>query len=156
MRKMSLSEWASVAEIVGATAVVISLIFVVASVNRNTEAITSQVGDASYAAIRELNLSLVNNPELLDITLKAVTDLESLSEIELERYKVWLHIYLDLWERFYDWDQSGLMRNDPSGWNDYFSAWTRRHVTRELWDQVKWQFTEPGFREQVELALADE
>jgi hypothetical protein len=63
MRKLSLSEWASAAEIVGAFAVVVSLVFVIASVDRNTAAITAQVGDASYEAIRELNLNLLNNPE---------------------------------------------------------------------------------------------
>jgi hypothetical protein len=36
---------------------------VIASVDRNTAAITAQVGDASYEAIRELNLNLLNNPE---------------------------------------------------------------------------------------------
>ena len=154
MRKMNLSEWASAAEIIGAFAVVISLIFVVSSVDRNTAAITSQVGDASYEAIRDLNLNLLNNEELFDITTRAAADLDSLDQIELQKYKIWLHIYLDLWERFYDWDNSGVIKNNPSGWNDYFSAWTRRYVTRELWDDIKWQFTDPGFNEQVELALS--
>jgi len=154
MRKLSLAEWASVAEITGAFAVVISLIFVVASVDRNTAAITSQVGDTSYEAIRELNLTLLDNPELFDITVRAVENLDNLDESELEKYKLWLHINLDLWERFYDWDRSGVIDRNSGGWHEYFSAWTTRHLTRELWDDIKWKFTDADFNAQVESALA--
>jgi hypothetical protein len=153
MRKLSLSEWASVAEVAGAIAVVISLVFVVLSVERNTAAITSQVGDASYEAVRELNLLLLNNPELYNITAKAAANLDSLDETELAKYKIWVHVYIDLWERFYDWDTSGVIGDDYGGWHEYFSEWTSRHVTRELWDDIKWQFTNPEFNKQVELAL---
>ena len=154
MRKLSLSEWASAAEIVGAFAVVISLVFVISSVNRNTAAITAQVGDASYEAIRELNLNLLNNPELFDITLRAAASLDNLDNTELEKYKLWLHINLDVWERFYDWDRSGVIDKDSGGWHDYFSAWTKRYVTKEIWNDIKWEFTDPEFNAQVELALS--
>ncbi len=118
MRKLNLSEWASLAEIIGAFAVVISLLLVVSSLDRNTTAIQAQVGDASYAAVREVNLDLLNNPELFDITLRAVESLDSLDEAEMEKYKVWLHVNLDLWERQYDWEVSGLIQNDgiDRGW----------------------------------------
>lgn len=155
MRKLSLSEWASFAEIMGAFAVVISLILVVASVDRNTAAISAQVSDASYAAVREVNLDLLNNPELFDITLRAAESLDNLDETELEKYKAWLHIYLDLWERHYSWELTGLMELTDQGWNTYFSAWTKRYVTRELWSDIKWQYPDPRFNEQVELALLE-
>ena len=155
MRKLSLSDWASLAEVAGAIAVVISLVFVVLSLDRNTAAITSQVGDTSYEAIRELNLLLLSNPELFEITTKAAADIDSLDANELEKYKIWVHVYIDLWERFYDWDVSGVIGEDYGGWHEYFSAWTGRHVTRELWDDIKWQFTNPAFNDQVEAALPD-
>ena len=154
MRKLSLSEWASAAEIVGAFAVVVSLVFVISSVDRNTAAITAQVGDASYEAIRELNLNLLNNPELFDITLRGAASVDNLDHTELEKYKLWLHINLDVWERFYDWDRSGVIGKDSGGWHEYFSAWTKRYVTKELWNDIKWEFTDPEFNAQVELALS--
>lgn len=156
MRKLSLSEWASLAEIIGAFAVVISLILVVSSVDRNTAAISAQVDDASYAAVREVNFNLLNNPELFEITLRAVENPDNLNEVELEKYKVWLHIYLDLWERHYDWETTGLMvDNSDAGWDRYFSAWTKRYVTREIWGDIKWRFTDTKFTNKVELALAE-
>jgi len=156
MRKLNLSEWASLAEIIGAFAVVISLILVVASVDRNTSAIAGQVDDAAFAAVREVNLNLLNHPELLDITVRAVQSLDNLNEVELEQYKVWLHIYLDLWERYYDWESTGLMGdNSDTGWDSYFEAWTKRYVTRDLWSDIKWQYTDASFTKKVELALAE-
>ena len=158
MRKLSLSEWASLAEIIGAFAVVISLLLVVSSLDRNTTAIQAQVGDASFAAVREVNLDLLNNPELFDITLRAVESLDSLEEAEMEKYKVWLHVNLDLWERQYDWEVSGLFQSDgiDRGWHSYFSAWAKRYVTPELWSDIKWRFTDPDFNAQVELALSEQ
>lgn len=157
MRKLNLSEWASLAEIVGAFAVVISLLLVVSSLDRNTKAIKAQVGDASFTAVREVNLDLLNNPELFDITLRAVESLDNLSEAEMEKYKVWLHVNLDLWERQYDWEVSGLFQKDviDMSWNSYFSTWTKRYVTPKLWNDIKWRFTDPGFNELVELALSE-
>ena len=157
MRKLNLSEWASLAEIVGAFAVVISLLLVVSSLDRNTTAIKAQVGDASFTAVREVNLDLLNNPELFDITLRAFENLDSLSEAEMEKYKVWLHVNLDIWERQYDWEISGLFEKDviDMSWNSYFSTWTKRYVTPELWNDIKWRFTDPGFNELVELALSE-
>lgn len=155
MRKLSLSEWASLAEIIGGFAVVVSLILVVFSVDRNTAAISAQVSDASYEAIQEVSFNLLNNPELFDITLRASASLENLDEKELEKYKVWLVINLNVWERYYVWELSGLMDLTDPGWNTYFSAWTKRYITRELWSDIKWQYPDPLFNERVELALLE-
>jgi len=76
----------------------------------------------------------------------------------MEKYKVWLHVNLDLWERQYDWEVSGLIQKDgvDTGWNSCFSAWAKRYVTQELWNDIKWRFTDPDFNEQVELALSEQ
>jgi len=156
MRKLNLSDWASAAEIVGTAAVVTSLIFVILSVDRNTAAITFQVSDELYNTVRELNLNLLSNPELLSITSKAVTELDDLSETEMEQYRVWLHVYIDLWERASDWEDSGLMeRESMDPWHEYFSEWTKRHLTREVWDDIEWQYTGSSqFRDRIESVLS--
>ena len=157
MRKLNLSEWASAAEIVGTAAVVMSLIFVGLSVERNTAAITLQVSDEVYNTVREINLNLLNNPELLSITTKAATEPDNLSETEMEQYKVWLHVYIDLWERTSDWEDSELIqREHMEPWHEYFSEWTKRHLTREIWEDIKWKY--PGnskFRDRIESVLSD-
>ncbi len=157
MRKLNLSEWASAAEIVGTAAVVMSLLFVGFSVQRNTAAITYQVSDDAYNTVREINLNLLNNPELLSITTKAATEPDNLSETEMEQYKVWLHVYIDLWERISDWEDSELIqRESMEPWHEYFSEWTKRHLTREIWEDIKWKYTgDPKFRDRIESVLSD-
>jgi len=154
--KLRLSEWASAAEIVGTAAVVVSLLFVILSVDRNTAAITFQVSDELYNTVRELNLNLLNNAELFDITTKAASGTDELSEAELQKYMVWLHLYLDLWERASDWEDSRLIEADTlAPWNEYFSEWTNRNLTEEIWEEIKWQYPEPSpFRDRVESALS--
>ena len=157
MRKLNLSEWASAAEIVGTAAVVMSLLFVGFSVQRNTAAITYQVSDDAYNTVREINLNLLNNPELLSITTKAATEPDNLSETEMEQYKLYLHVYIDLWERISDWEDSELIqRESMEPWHEYFSEWTKRHLTREIWEDIKWKYVgDPKFRDRIESVLSD-
>ncbi len=157
MRKLNLSEWASAAEIVGTAAVVMSLLFVGFSVQRNTVAITYQVSDDAYNTVREINLNLLNNPELLSITTKAATEPDNLSETEMEQYKVWLHVYIDLWERTSDWEDSELVQREHiEPWHEYFAEWTKRHLTREIWEDIKWKYAgDPKFRDRIESVLSD-
>lgn len=48
---------------------------------------------------------------------------------------------------------TGVIGDDCNGWHDYFSEWTGRHVSRELSEDIQWQFTNPDFNKQVEAAL---
>ena len=48
MKKLSLSEWAQVGEVVGMVAVVLSLLMVVYSLNQNTEAIQGETGNLIF------------------------------------------------------------------------------------------------------------
>ena len=127
------------------------------SVQRNTAAITYQVSDDAYNTVREINLNLLNNPELLSITTKAATEPDNLSETEMEQYKLYLHVYIDLWERISDWEDSELIqRESMEPWHEYFSEWTKRHLTREIWEDIKWKYSgDPKFRDRIESVLSD-
>ena len=58
MQKFALKEWAAVAEIIAAVAVIISLVFVVQSINQNTAAVQSTndnfIYDLQYARTRDI------------------------------------------------------------------------------------------------------
>lgn len=154
MRKLSLLEWAALAEIVGTAAVVVSLLIVSASVERNTAVATIQTSDDLYEAVRELNLNLIDNPDLLRITMRATSDPGSLTPEDREIYRTWLHVNLDLWQRTRDWAASDLVyEQELQGWDDYFGEWTRRHMTPDQWNDIRWRFADPEFRDYVEALL---
>lgn len=150
MRKLSLSDWASISEVIGMIGVIISLVFVVMSLDRNTRATTALVGDETFETIRETNLALLNNPELFDITLRAVDEPATLSPSERHKYELWMHVNLDIWERQHGWETSGLIDSQDLGWDDYFEDWFRRHMSAETWQAIRWRYTEPIFRAKVD------
>ncbi len=59
MRRLGLSDWASIAEITGTIAVVISLLIVAYSLERNTTALSGQIVNEMYDANREIGQILL-------------------------------------------------------------------------------------------------
>jgi len=155
MRKLSLSEWASVAEICGTVAVVISLILVVISLERNTTALSSENADDLYDGIRQIELVVLNNSDLANITARGTANPDSLSQAEKEIYKMWAAQYLDLWERTLVRQRQGVIQSETlEGWDDWFGEWTSKHLTYEMWKDLEWNWTEGSLRERVEAAYA--
>ena len=156
MRKLSLSDWASVAEIAGTIAVVISLLFVIFSLESNTAAVSGQTADDMYDAVRTVELSILNNTELTTVIIRGRVDPDSLSELEMEQYRNWVGLYLDIWQRMYIREQDGLIQPETVvGWHEYFAEFSKRHLTREVWEQIRWQWATSGFGGLVDSALSD-
>ena len=151
MRKLSLSQWASVAEIGGTVAVVISLLLVVISLERNTTALSAENADDLYDTFRQIELLVLNNFELANITVRGAADPDSLSESETEIYKMWATQYLDLWERTLIREKDGpLLPSTLEGWDEWYGDWVIRHLTYEMWKDLEWNWTEGSLRKKVE------
>ena len=157
MRNLKLSEWASIAEIAGTLAVVVSLFFVVYSLERNTAALSAQTADDTYDSIRDVELAVLSDPQLMKITLQGRGDFAGLSDFEKEWYMQWVVTNLDIWERMYSRENDGILQSDTIiGWHGYFQEWTTRHVSKDMWQQIKWYWPEDeDFLELVESALPD-
>ena len=85
MPKLSLSEWANLAEVVGAAAVVVSLIFVGVQVRENTAEIRATNRQQLIGRAHEATRSFAQDPGLASILAKA-QDSESLSDAEAIQY----------------------------------------------------------------------
>ena len=82
---MTIQDWGAIGEIIGAAAVVASLIYLAVQIRQNTRRMTLTLESAKLAAFernvesgnrtREL---LISNPELADLFLRGVTDYEGL------------------------------------------------------------------------------
>lgn len=159
MQRLKLSDWASVAEIFGTIAVVVSLLIVAFSLERNTRAVSGQSADVITSAMREIDTSLLNDPELLMISIKGGEDPYSLTGLQFARYQQWVVMNLGVWEQLLARQGYGLLQNEAVvGWDEYFVEWTGRHVTRELWEDIAWNFpavTSGYFQSRVEAALPD-
>ena len=77
--KLKLSEWANVAEIVGAAAVIISLVYVGYQVNDNTSAIRSAALNDTSVAVQAWYQEIGSNRQASDLWFNAMTSPEPLS-----------------------------------------------------------------------------
>ena len=83
---MKLSEWASIAEIVGAVAVVASLAYVALQIDQNTLAIeaSTRIGRLDYG--RQQSELLITEPGLANLVLAAEKSADDLTEEEQLRF----------------------------------------------------------------------
>ena len=154
MNKLTLRDWAAVAEIAGTIGVVVSLLMVVYSLNQNTVAISGQGVNEIYDGYREMQLAMIENPEMVMIVKRGMTDHDSLSEREQELYRLYVAMNLDMWDRLTTREKEGLISPESSeAWHAYFREWTSRYVSRALWEKEKWGWPAGRFQQQVEAQL---
>lgn len=83
---MSLQDWSNLAQVIGALAVVISLVYVGFQVKRNTGAVRSATSQAVHNNYADWYMSMVGDAELNRIAIKGLKDYSSLDEIEKARF----------------------------------------------------------------------
>jgi hypothetical protein len=92
--RLKLAEWASVAEIVGATAVIVSLVYVGLQVNDNTSAIRSAAANDASVAMQSWYLEMGSNREASDLWFNAMTSPEQLPTRDEFQFMMMMHAAL--------------------------------------------------------------
>ena len=150
MRKLTLMEYAAVAEIIATVAVIISLVFVAQSINHNSAIMQSNndsfLYELQHARIREF----LTTPGTASIYIKRRQGEELTSE-EREIYFWDKALELSIWEiafsRFRD-DQ--FSTKQWQSWDAYFSqAFTTEMFSRQSWQEVRNYFPQ-DFRAHVD------
>ena len=114
--KRSLSEWASIGEIVASIAVVVSLLFVGYSIRQNTSAIEAAEENAFLTSWRNLTqLPFYEHAELAAIQMKVHSD-DELSALESQRWDNYLRAVFDTWAQLHNSYHDGLI--SESSWRD--------------------------------------
>jgi hypothetical protein len=126
MTKNRLAEWTSIAEIIAAVSVVVSLLFVGYSINQNTAAIEASEESAFLESWRNLTqLPFYADAELAAIQLKVHTG-EALTPIESKRWENYLRAVFDTWWQLHNSYRDGLISDEA--WHDLNGA------VLTLWD----------------------
>ena len=76
---LKLSQWANIAEVIGAVAVVVSLIYVGAQVNDSTSAIRSSAANDASVSMQSWYLEMGSNRQASDLWFNALTSSDALS-----------------------------------------------------------------------------
>ena len=156
MRKLNLSEWASVGELVGTLAVVVSLIFVVHSIDQNTAAIQGSTENLIFERHTEITTNFMLDPSLAEILVKMREDKPELTDIEAVRWEKYQLNLLDTWAIAYNRHQGELLASQQwHEWDRYFSETFRsggEKLSREQWEEWRYAYGD-GFWSHVEQSL---
>ena len=148
MRKLNLTEWAAVAEIIGTAALVISLLFVAYSINQNTAVMHASndnfLYELQFARVRDI----VSSPGMAAIYAKRNQN-EDLSEEEQVRF-YWDKIQeLGTWEVAFTRHRDGMFSTEQwVGWNNYFELALTPQFPAKSWVEIR-DWYEEDFRDHV-------
>ena len=148
-------DWAAYAEIIGTVAVVISLVFVVQSIDQNTRAVEAAEMNNIYAGWREaVIVPVLNDPDLADTIAKARAG-DALTPGEQIRWDIFVGGKMDNWSQLFNLHENGVISTEVwQGWDGGFwvhwdrdemaSAWARN---REIYGEAFRQHIDTGSKQ---------
>ena len=153
METARLQRWASFAELVGTGAVVVSLLFVAYSINRNTKELQAANENFLYGIQEARRGDEATNPQLAGLVIKA-QDGESLTPSERRQYFSHIVRGLNVWEMAYKRYQDGLLPEERwAGWDNMYADQARRDFPYEWWLEVRSWYAD-DFATHVDSAYA--
>lgn len=139
MTKRSLKDWAAIAEILGNVVVIISLVFVVYSIQQNTQQLRVQNENYMFDLMHDSLDTIVRDPSVADIFVKVAND-QRLSDAERIRYRAFFYQRINIWEMAYYWHRNGYLDTASwEEWDDLFSANVGDiyHLPHEVWLEMR-------------------
>jgi len=129
---MKLEKWALVAEIVGALAIVLSLIFVGLEIRGNTRVTTLNLDRAVDQQNLALNLAITNSADFAELPVRGELDRDGLNTAERARFDNYCLSRFGAYENVVDDFASGFIAEDD------FDVWAVH---------FKYRFDKPGYRQ---------
>ncbi len=123
-------------EIIGILAVVVSLVFVTIELRNNTNAINSQTNQGLAELHSDLMIATMENPELADLWVRGNGDPESLTEVELFRYRRIKDNLFNMWEQAFSSYTNGTLTDELwRGWNNIVTNICNKG-NQYYWEQI--------------------
>lgn len=151
MQEKRLNTWVSVAEIVSAIAVVISLFYVGLQVNQNTAAVQTTIYKEITATYGALQLAIIENEQFAGILVKAEEQV-SLTPTETYRLETWIWFHMGNWEQAYLANKQGILKSDVwLGWDRYYKWWMSKPFFLTVYENNPVQGLTDRFTSHVDL-----
>jgi hypothetical protein len=152
--KLTLDSAAKVAEVVGAVAVVVGLLFVVIEIRENTIA---QQFSATQTLVSEYNtaVSAINDREFVCIYIRAGNDFQSLSQSDKIRFSILMQPVFRTFEQLHYSDLNGTIDvNVYSGFERQFAAMMQLPGNQQYWAARRDWFGQT-FQQYTDRIIAD-
>ena len=155
MRKLTLGEWVDVAELVAAVGVIVSLLLLVYSLERNTAALQGGTENVLFESHTALSSRLVDDPSLVEIQLKVHRG-ETLSALETIRWNTYQGLVLDVWAMAWQRHHEDLLAERHwRNWDVYFTDLfgnSDLRLSEKRWEELVDGF-DPDFWAHVRTAV---
>ncbi len=144
MKKLTLTEWAAAGEIIGTITVVISLLFVGYSINRNTDATQASSENILFERHTDLANQFMVDPSLAALMVKQRNGDSDLTDIEVIRWEKYQLNMLDIWALAHSRYTRELLSADQwMTWDRYFThmfANESEAISKARWEELSYGF----------------
>lgn len=149
-----LQRYALISEIVGALAVVMSLIYVGVGVRQNTEAL--QVANHQRLVAMEVEKNAwLRNPDFAAAYVLAFDGFDKLSPVQKTQYEMFIADTLTAWEFAFITHEKDALEDDIwDGWDRYYRSEVEAEPFRRFWRKYGFTFS-PAFKSYVDSVLKD-
>jgi hypothetical protein len=152
---MSLDDLGNIGEVIGAIAVVVSLLYLASQIRSNTRAVRASAVDSSISHSMGVRQSIFESGELARIYREGSQDPLALSEQDIFRFRLMCHnMLLSHWNIF---SQTQFANLSTETWSSQIPV-VRRMLSSEggkwFWENYHHEF-ESGFQEEVARLLAE-
>lgn len=153
MDERKLRTYASLAEVVAAFAVIISLCYAGYELRRSSTLSSREADGILFERVSQANRLLAASPEIAEIMVTAGRDAGALSEADRMRFLALQHDFFDSWEIGWDYHKDGILDDETwNEWDRWFSSEARRRPSFS-WSDIRQHFTGPDFRDHVDGIL---
>ena len=132
----------AIGELVGATAVLITLVYLALQIRQNTAALRSTATQGAHDQVGRLYQTVSTDPELAMIFARGCTDPDELSDIETAKYYSLLIQILFYVQNWHTQTRDGLMDEDLlSSWSKILTDIATTPGFQRVWEQRKHIFS---------------
>jgi hypothetical protein len=140
---MKLSDWANIAEIVGAAAVIVTLVYLAVQIEQNTIAVEASTRQGRLDYGRQQTELLITQPGLARFVLEAEKNADALNEEDRLLFYEFTTWRMATWELTFQEYVDGLMDEETwAAWDGYYMLFvtgkpgyrTFFSETRQQWD----------------------
>ena len=147
---MSLNDLANIGQVIGAVAVVISLIYVAMQIRQNTAAVRAATAQSVHEHFANWYQQFATDASLAEVAVKGLKDYASLSETEKARFVSIFMAFLSYGQNaFLKWRQGLLSPSLWIGWEQVLMNLLGAPGGKGLWKERAYLFGEE-FRRHVE------
>ena len=141
---MALEQYAYLADIIAAIAVIASLIYLARELRQNTNAIRVSSSDNFVEFNFKLNSAVAMNREFAELWMKGMSDFDSLDAVEKQRLVMFDFQAIAGWHNWFNQRQEKLISD--AHWIELtgtFEIFGQRQAIREAWKMFKHIYKEP-------------